>query len=170
MMPCDRAWHACPAPACLTALNSGEAGLSADEAAARLRTYGPNSLPETPRRGPFLLFLSQFASPLIYLLLAAALVSLFVGERLDALFIMGVLLLNAMVGAVQEMRADASAEALRSLVPQTARVRRKGRAGIRDSVEIVPGDIVELESGKTLYSKHSDWVTPIASITKLMTA
>src|SRR5690606_19479285 len=85
--------------------------------------------------------------PLIYLLLGAGLLSLIIGDRWDAVFIFGVLLANAAITTFQEKKADDSARALRSLVPRTARLRRSGIACEVLSAEIVPGDIVELESG-----------------------
>lgn len=140
-------WHAVDGGACLGVLMSSEQGLASAEAARRRAQYGANTLPEPKRPGPLLLFLKQFASPLIYLLLAAAIISLLVGERLDALFILGVLSVNALIGAIQEGRADASAQALRSLVPRRARVRRDNMVIEIASQDIVPGDVVELESG-----------------------
>ncbi|NVE96006.1 cation-translocating P-type ATPase [Altererythrobacter lutimaris] len=131
----------------LAALSTDPSGLSEAEAGMRLAQYGSNQLPEARMLGPIHVFLRQFRSPLIYLLLIAGVLSLVIGDRWDAIFIFGVLLLNAAIGAFQELKADASARALRSLVPQIARVRRGG--GTRDvpSEEIVPGDVVELESG-----------------------
>lgn len=133
--------------AVLASLETAPAGLSAQEAVRRLGVHGPNALPDSSAAGPLRIFLRQFASPLIYLLLAAGLLALFIGDRWDATFIFGVLVLNAVMGAVQELKADASAQALRSLVPQTALVRRAGTACELDSGEVVPGDVVELESG-----------------------
>lgn len=140
-------WHALPAGDALALLGASGDGLSDAEARARLHRHGPNRLPEAKPRGPILLFVKQFASPLIYLLLGAALVSLVIGALVDSLFILGVLMLNATIGAVQEARADADARALRSLIPQEARVRRGGGVRLVDSAEIVPGDVIELESG-----------------------
>jgi len=94
-----------------------------------------------------LLFLRQFRSPLIYLLLAAALVSLAVGEQTDAGFIAAVLLINAATGTFQEHRAEASAAALQKLIHHIARVYREGQLAILEARDLVPGDIVEVESG-----------------------
>jgi len=142
--PC---WHAIEAAQALAALDTQLAGLSEEEAAVRLERYGHNRLPERTRQGPLRIFARQFLSPLIYLLLVAGALSLVIGDRFDALFIFGVLLLNAAIGAFQEIRADASARALRSLVPHSARLRRAGAAREIAAEQIVPGDIVELESG-----------------------
>jgi calcium-translocating P-type ATPase len=141
------AWHAIPATRALALLESGPAGLSEDEASARLDRYGPNRLPKARAIGPARVLARQFTSPLIYLLVIAGGLSLVIGDKLDAIFIFGVLGLNALIGAFQELKADASARALRSLVPRTARVRRGGLVRDVSSDEVVPGDIVELESG-----------------------
>ncbi|HET9428900.1 MAG TPA: HAD-IC family P-type ATPase [Allosphingosinicella sp.] len=140
-------WHAIPALRCLQLTASSADGLSAAEASERLGSHGPNRLPGRPRPSVPLLFLRQFRSPLIYLLLAAALVSLATGHNLDAGFIGVVLFLNALVGTVQERRADTSIAALDRLIRQVARVRRDGEVTEVDASEIVPGDVVEIESG-----------------------
>jgi len=142
-----KAWHALAAREALVELKTTEAGLSEVEAGERLRHHGRNELPEAPALSIAQTILRQFASPLIYLLLIAGAISIAVGERSDAIFIFGVLTVNAIVGAFQEWRADVSAKALRSLVPHDARVHREGRMREVAAAEIVPGDIVELESG-----------------------
>ncbi|WP_421993108.1 cation-translocating P-type ATPase [Qipengyuania sp.] len=146
----DRAWHAMSAAEALDALRVDRHGLSEGEANARLERHGPNRLPEARMVGPAQVFLRQFRSPLIYLLLVAGVLSLVIGDRWDATFIFGVLILNASIGAFQELKADASARALRSLVPQIARLRRSGVTRDVASEDIVPGDIVELESGMSV--------------------
>lgn len=142
-----RAWHALTASAALQFLNSDVSSLSTAEAARRLKEHGPNLIPEGQRAGPFAIFVRQFKSPLIYILLFATALSLVMGDASDAIFISVVLLLNALVGTVQEVKADASARALRSLVAQRAMVRRTEGVREIDACEIMPGDIVELESG-----------------------
>ena len=143
----DSPWHAMPSGAVLAALASDPGGLGEQEAARRLEVHGRNQLPESSAAGPLRIFVRQFASPLIYLLLGAGLLALLIGDRWDATFIFGVLVLNALMGAVQEVKADASARALRALVPHSALVRRDGTAREVASAEVVPGDVVELESG-----------------------
>ena len=150
MIVTDREWHSLTAEDALDELQVDLQGLSEDEANARLDHFGPNQLPEARMLGPLHVFARQFRSPLIYLLLAAGLLSLVIGDRWDATFIFGVLLLNAAVGAFQELKADASARALRSLVPQLARVRRGGVTRDIASEDMVPGDVVELESGMSV--------------------
>jgi Ca2+-transporting ATPase len=141
------AWHAMAPEKCLERLGSSGIGLSAAEAARRLALYGANSLPRHKRPSPVFLFLRQFRSPLIYLLLAATLVSIVLGHLTDAGFIAVVLMLNALVGTVQEHRAAASMDALGRLIRLRARVRRDGVAQEVEAAELVPGDLVELESG-----------------------
>ena len=122
-------------------------GLTGAEVRARQQRLGYNVLP-TPKPVTLLqIFLRQFLSPLIYVLLAAALVSLALGEHTDAGFIFGVLLINAIIGTYQEFTAQRSADALRQLVTVHARVHRAGDDYVIDSQELVPGDIVLLESG-----------------------
>ena len=143
----EQAWHALRRSSAIAAFASSKSGLEEAEAEARLAQYGPNLLPEPGRAGPLRIFARQFTNPLIYLLLGAGFLSLMVGDKWDSVFIFGVLTTNALISSFQEYKADMSARALRTLVPQTARVRRSGAAREIPSAEIVPGDIVELESG-----------------------
>lgn len=145
--PIAPAWHALGRPPCLERLGSSAEGLSGQEALLRLARYGPNSLLRRKRPSLGMLFLGQFRSPLIYLLLGATLVSLALGHLTDAGFIAVVLAFNALVGTVQEHRAAASMDALGQLIRQRARARRDGLAHEVEAADIVPGDIVEMESG-----------------------
>ena len=140
-------WHTVPADEVLRLLRTGEEGLDAAEVLARREIFGENTLPRRPRPGPLLVYLRQFRSPLIYLLLAAAAVSLAIGELTDAAFIFVVLQVNALIGAIQEARAAASAEALDTLVQHRAVVRRDGVRAEIDGAALVPGDIVEIAAG-----------------------
>jgi Ca2+-transporting ATPase len=140
--------HTVPAAEILTGLQSSPNGLGDTEAAARLQRYGRNALPVVKPPGLALVFLHQFTSPLIYVLLAAALVSLVIREWSDAGFICAVLLLNAMIGTAQEYSAQRAATALQQLVTTRSRVLREGDTDERDAEELVPGDIVLLESGE----------------------
>jgi magnesium-transporting ATPase (P-type) len=143
-------WHSLSPPALFAKLGCQDQGLTQTEAQDRLARFGPNELPRPERPGLLRLFVRQFLNPLVYLLLAAALLSLLVGQWLDALFIFAVLLLNAGIGTVQEWQAQESAAALEHLVPQKALVRRNGRWQILDSHDLVPGDLLRLESGTTI--------------------
>ncbi|WP_372623639.1 HAD-IC family P-type ATPase [Falsiroseomonas sp.] len=141
------AWHALPASEALARLGSTAEGLTGEEAAARLARHGPNRLPEPPRRGPLARFLDQFRNLLIYVLLGAAAISALLGHWLDAAVILAVVLVNAIVGFVQEGRAEAALAAIRDLLAPHAAVLRDGRRRDVEAAELVPGDIVLVEAG-----------------------
>ncbi|MFB4307160.1 cation-translocating P-type ATPase [Actinomadura sp. GTD37] len=122
-------------------------GLASAEAAARLEREGPNTLPAARGRGPVLRFLLQFNSPLIYVLLAAALVTGLLGEHVDALVILGVVVVNAIVGFVQESRAEKALTALAAMARTTAVAVRDGAPVEVPAAELVRGDLVALEAG-----------------------
>ena len=122
-------------------------GLSTQEAVTRLAETGLNVLPERRRPGPLLIFIRQFKSPFIYVLFAAALVSLGLGQTINAVFIVIVLLLNATIGTVQEYAAQRAATALKKMVPSRATVVRDGRSIQVDTSTLVLGDYVLLSSG-----------------------
>jgi magnesium-transporting ATPase (P-type) len=140
-------WHALSREDVLQQLASHQTGLSSVEAAAHLVQFGPNVLPESRRRSVAAIAVGQLKSPLIYLLLVAASISLLLGERDDALFIFLVLAINTAIGSVQEWKAEANTAALRSVIRTTNRVLRDSRMQTLPSIEIVPGDIVVLEAG-----------------------
>ncbi len=141
------AWHAMPAEAVLSKLDAREGGLSTAEAKQRRARFGPNRLPRPRQPGALRLYLRQFKNPLVYLLLLATLVSLGVGEMADALFIFVVLQFNAAIGALQEWKAQRSAAALDALIREVAVARRDGVWVELDAEDLVPGDVVKLESG-----------------------
>jgi calcium-translocating P-type ATPase len=124
-----------------------EQGLSTEEAADRLRRFGLNVLPQPKSPSLLSIFLNQFRSPLIYILLIAAVVSLVVSEPEDAVFIGIVLLLNGIIGSVQEYSAGRAATALRKLEQPRTTVIRDGRPSEIESCFLVPDDIVLLEAG-----------------------
>ncbi len=140
-------WHARPIETAFRLLDSRAEGLSQAEAGARQVRFGFNRLPEPESAGVLQLFLSQFLSPLIYVLLAAAVISLLLAEFADAGFITAVLVINAIIGTAQEFHAQRSAEALRNLVSARAIVMRDSESFEVDAAELVPGDIVLLEGG-----------------------
>ena len=140
-------YHALSAQAALDALQATVAGLSAADAVQRRLHYGANELPTPAKKSVIKIFLAQFLSPLIYVLLVAALLSLSAGEWLDSVFIIAVLLMNALIGAVQENSAERSAASLNNMITRSARVLREREVYIIDASELVPGDIVLLESG-----------------------
>ena len=141
------AWHALTAEEVLRLLESDHGGLSSEEAAARLARYGENRLPRRDTTPPFVVYLRQFKSPLVYLLLAATVVSIFVGEWSDAIFIFIVLQFNAVIGGLQEWKAEQSAAALDRMLQATAVVLRDGVPQRIDTAQLVPGDVVRLDSG-----------------------
>ncbi|HXH22343.1 MAG TPA: cation-translocating P-type ATPase [Dehalococcoidia bacterium] len=143
-----RPWHALTAAEVLSVLGvSPGAGLSAAEAARRLRDLGPNLAPAARGRPATLLLLAQFRSILVYVLLVAGAVSLALGDTFEAAAIGAIVLLNAMLGFAQEYRSQRALEALRSMVAPEATVLRDGRPARMPAAGIVPGDIVLLESG-----------------------
>jgi magnesium-transporting ATPase (P-type) len=139
--------HALTSEEALESLATPRQGLSLIEAAARLERFGPNALPRPQAPGIGEIFLRQFKNPLIYVLLLAAIISLLLQDWSDAGFIFAVLLINAGIGAYQEYSAQRAAQALQNLVTPHARVERDGEVYEIDAAELVPGDIVLLESG-----------------------
>ncbi len=141
-------WHERSAADVLSEFRAdAEGGLTSTEVQGRLGSVGPNELPQAKSRGPIVVFLQQFQSPLIYLLFAAAAIALSLGERRDAGVIFAVVLINAIIGAFQEGRAESSLAALRDLTKPTARVLREGRSHVLPGREVVPGDILLVEAG-----------------------
>lgn len=142
-----RPWHACSLDEVLQALDADQAGLEEKEAEQRLRDYGPNRLPESPPPTLLEIALRQFRSPLIYVLGVAAIVSLALGHVKDAAFICGVLLVNAIIGTIQETRAEKASLALRQMLTTRAATKRDGQVREINADQLVPGDVVLLESG-----------------------
>ena len=140
-------WHALSGEEALDRLKTTRDGLGREEAARRRERFGPNLLPSKEPPGLLAVLLHQFKSPLIYILLVAGAVSLLLGETTDAAFIGAVLLLNAGIGTWQERRAERSAAGLQKLLVVQARVRRDGKEETLSAEELVPGDVVLLESG-----------------------
>jgi len=128
-------------------LNTSARGLALPEVQARLQRYGANVLPKAVHISMLRLFFKQFLNPLIYVLLFAAAMSLVIGEYTDAVFIFVVLLANAIIGLVQEFSAQRSAASLDMLVTHLAHVIREGETYEINAEQLVPGDIVLLESG-----------------------
>ena len=140
-------WHASEVREALASLETSADGLAAGEAARRQATCGPNRLPQAARRGPLKRFLLQFHNLLIYALLAAAAMSAGLGHGIDAVVILGVVLLNAVIGFIQEGRAEQALAAIHSMIDPRAAVLRDGRRITVAAEEIVPGDLVILEAG-----------------------
>lgn len=141
-------WHAATAEKVASSWQTdAHSGLTATEAAARLSQHGPNGLPEAPRKPLWRIFASQFASPLIYILLVAALISFAMGHASDAAVILVVLLVNAVIGALQEGRAEHSMAGLRSMSALNVRTVRDGHETVIAARDLVPGDILLLAAG-----------------------
>jgi len=143
----QRDWHAMSPDSVVAALDSSETGLDDDEARRRLEEYGENVLQEVGGPNALRLFLRQFANVLVCVLIVAAAVSVAVGEHLDAAAIMAIVILNAVFGFLQEYRAEQAVEALRKLASPTAMVLRCGQQTQVQASEVVPGDVLVLESG-----------------------
>jgi len=142
-----RDWHAREASDVLGALGTTGNGLSPAEAAKRLSEDGPNRLEAGARRGALVRFLLQFHNLLIYVLLAAAAISFLLGHAIDAAVVLGVVLVNAGIGFVQEGRAEQALEAIKSMIDPDASVLRDGRRLTIPADGIVRGDIVLIEAG-----------------------
>lgn len=139
--------HAVSSEDVVVKLNSSLHGLTQKEAVIRLNKYGKNKLPKTKMSGLGIVFVRQFVSPLIYVLVGAALLSIIINEWSDAGFITAVLLINAVIGTIQEYSAQRAASALQDLVRTRCRVLREGETYEINAEELVLGDIVLLESG-----------------------
>lgn len=145
--PVSADWHCLAAKDVEDLLDTGGHGLTTTDAAARRVRYGTNQLDEEPPPAAWLVFVRQFRSPLIFILLVALAVTIGLGEYLDAAVIAVVLMLNAVIGFTQERKAEGAVRALMQLVVPRARVVRDGRDVEIDSRDLVPGDVVLLESG-----------------------
>jgi magnesium-transporting ATPase (P-type) len=146
-MGAETLWHARSPEAALRDLQTAPAGLSAAEAAARLAAHGRNKLPEAPKRGPLIRLLLQFHNILIYVLLGAAVITALLGHLVDAGVILVVVIVNAVIGFIQEGKAERAMDAIRRMLAPRTAVRRDGERRSIDSETLVPGDIVLLEAG-----------------------
>jgi len=141
-------WHQMGTSELTDALNcSPQEGLSAAEAAKRLEEHGHNELSEGKRISPVVLFLNQFKDFMVLILMGATLISGLLGEYLDAITILAIILLNAVLGFVQEFRAERSLRALKELSAPTAKVIRGGETVTLPAKDLVAGDVIMLESG-----------------------
>ena len=145
--PPDTPWHRLDGDAVLSRLESAPAGLTAEETRRRLAVHGPNSLARAAGIHPLRRFLAQFNSALIYFLLIAAVGAALLGHMIDAGVIMAVVIVNAVVGFLQEGKAERALSAIRDLISPHANVLRDGARQRIDVDGLVPGDIVLLESG-----------------------
>lgn len=142
------AWHHMPEREVIEVLKTNpDTGLSAQEAAKRLEYFGPNALKVKKGKSPWLMFLLQFHQPLIYILIASGIVTYFLKEYVDSGVIFGVVVLNAVIGFVQEIKAVKALDALARSVVTEAKVVRDGRLITVPSAELTVGDVVLLQSG-----------------------
>src|SRR6478609_4152051 len=142
------AWYAMTGDAAVKRLATDIGkGLYAADAASRLQKYGPNRLPEGKKRGSFMRFLSQFNNILVYVLLGAGFTKLMLNLWVDAAIIFGVVILNALLGFFQEGKAEKALESIRNMLSAESRTLRGGETRMIPAEQLVPGDIVLLESG-----------------------
>ena len=139
--------HARSAEDCLVALEAAAEGLTGREAARRLAKYGPNRMPQGQRRGPLVRFLAQFKHVLIYVLLGAAVVTGALQHWVDTGVILAVAFANAVIGFIQEGKAEAAMTAIRGMLAPRAAVLRDGKRVTVNGADLVPGDLVLLEAG-----------------------
>jgi len=146
--PADAAtWHVSSPGQLLRQLVASREGLSAEEAARRLAKYGPNELQETKLISPLAIFLGQFNSLIVWILIIAAGVAGALGEGVDAFAIIAIVVLNGVIGFYQEFKAEKSIAALRKMTAPQARVRRNGKSLTVPATQLVVGDVLELEAG-----------------------
>jgi len=143
-------WHKLDSAALFKELGTSADGLPAAEAAERLAKYGPNALKEKPKRSPLAMFMDQFRDFMIMVLVAAAVISGVIGELLDTVIILAIVLLNAIMGFTQEYRAQKAMEALKRMAAPSASVLRGGAPAAVPAATLVPGDLVLLEAGSVV--------------------
>jgi len=141
-------WHVLSPAQCLQSLHTDGAGLGQEEAALRLQQHGANRLPQSRARGPLWRFVLQFHNLLIYVLLGACVMTLALGAWLDSAVIFGVVLINAIIGFIQEGKAEQAMRAIQQMLSVEARVRRGGALLSVPAEQLVPGDLVLLEAGE----------------------
>ena len=144
----DDQWHCWSAQDLIREFGTDEQhGLTSQQASERLAEYGPNSLPESEQRSILIIFLEQIRGPMIALLVVVAIVSLLLGEYVDAIAVLAIIVLNATLGFLQDYRAERALAALRQLAVPTVKVRRDGNTQELSADELVPGDLLLLEAG-----------------------
>lgn len=143
----NREWHSLSPQEIFEKLDCGTMGLSSEAVAERIVKYGKNTLPEAKRVTLFQIILSQLLNPLIFILIVTAIASVVIGEAKDAIFIILVIFINSTIGAYQEYNAEKSASSLQKMLKIKAWVKRNAKKKKLFSEEIVPGDLVYLESG-----------------------
>ncbi|MCK9357464.1 MAG: HAD-IC family P-type ATPase, partial [Dehalococcoidia bacterium] len=140
-------WHNLSTHEVLQKLDSRRSGLTESEVKERLQSHGPNELTSAKKPPAILVFARQFLSPLIYVLLVAAVISVITGHYMDAIVVFVVLFLNAAIGYFQETQAERAMDALMEMAAPKAKARRNGELESLPARELVPGDIILLEAG-----------------------
>ncbi len=140
-------WHRLPYSQVLEILNTSSNGLSSNEAAIRLKKTGPNILMRQGGESAIKIFLRQFFNPLIYILLASTVLAFSLGKVTDGIVVFTVIMVNAIIGFIQEYQAGKTIEGLLKLVPENATVMRDGKKKNSAAAEIVPGDYILLQAG-----------------------
>lgn len=140
-------WHSTASENALKVLDSSSSGLTPTEAETRFLNHGANRLPQAKRRNPFVRFLLHFNNILIYVLLGAALTTALLGHWVDTGVILAVVVVNAIIGFIQEGKAEQAMDAIRHMLAPQANVIRGGERVTIDGEQLVPGDIVLLEAG-----------------------
>lgn len=143
----DRNWESLEVPEVRDSLGVPEAGLSPEEAVRRLEHFGENKLPEAKKKSRLMMFLAQFNNALIYVLLVASVVTAFMEHWVDTGVILGVVVINSIIGYFQEGKAEKALESIRSMMSETATVIRMGKKKTINATELVPGDLVFLKAG-----------------------
>ena len=146
----DTAWHTMDTAEALRSLAVDEAGLSSAQASDRYRLYGPNEIRKKSKDSVLVLLWRQINNPLIWVLLASAGVAMALGKLTDGLVVLSVVVINAVIGGIQEFKAGRAIEALSDMVPRNATVIRDGRNMTVPAVELVPGDVVLLAAGDSV--------------------
>ncbi len=143
----ERSWHAVETDEIIALSGSVQDGLTSEEAARRQQQFGPNVLQRAAKEGPLILLWRQINNPLIWVLIGSSALAVGLGKVTDGLVVLAVVVLNTLIGFVQEYRAGQAIEALREMVPENANVLRDGRKITVPVAELVPGDVVLLASG-----------------------
>ncbi|MFP4470281.1 MAG: cation-translocating P-type ATPase, partial [Bacteroidales bacterium] len=140
-------WHALKPEDAAERLNSSFEGLPADEAKERLKNFGPNRIEKRSEEGPLIILWRQINNPLIWVLIGSGILAVLLGKVTDGLVVLGVVVINTIIGFIQEYRAGKAIEALSEMIPENARVLRDGMQVLLPVAELVPGDVVFLEAG-----------------------
>ncbi|HEU5338547.1 MAG TPA: HAD-IC family P-type ATPase, partial [Sulfuricaulis sp.] len=151
LQPGEPAWYQLPALEAAQRLRTDpDQGLGENEVSQRREYFGTNEIREGRRRGPLSMLFGQFTDFMILVLIAAAMISGLIGDVVDTIVILAIVILNAVIGFVQEFRAERAIAALKQMAALQAQVRRDGRARLIPAAELVPGDVVVVEAGNAV--------------------